>query len=253
MSRRRLDGATAIVTGGGTGIGRATALALAREGARVVVANRSAESGQASVSAIQEMGGEALFVQTDVSKDADVRALVDATLGRFGKLDLLINNAAILGDLTLTAESTEENWDRVLDINLKGPWLCMKHAIPHMVAQKSGIVVNVASAAAIRSFSALAIYSASKAGLTALSRVAAVEYARMGLQIKSVCVGAVRTPMTESNRSTPEGEAFLAGMHPVNRIAEPEEIANAIVWLCSDEASFMIGPTLTITGGMDII
>jgi NAD(P)-dependent dehydrogenase (short-subunit alcohol dehydrogenase family) len=252
MTERRFQGATAIVTGGGTGIGRATALALAREGASVVVGNRNAENGQETVSAIEAMGGNALFVQTDVSKDADIRHLVDAALRRSGRIDLLINNAAIIGDLIPAAESTEENWDRVIDTNLKGPWLCMKHVIPHMVTQKSGVIVNVASAVTLRTFPSTSIYSASKAGLTALTRVAAVEYARMGLLIKSICVGGVRTPMTEGLRSAPDGEAFLAGLHPVNRVAEPEEIANAIVWLCSGEASFAIGAALHITGGMEI-
>jgi NAD(P)-dependent dehydrogenase (short-subunit alcohol dehydrogenase family) len=252
MNRNRFEGEVAIVTGAGTGIGRATALALAKEGARVVVANRNVDTGQGTATAIQAAGGNALFVQTDIAKDEDVQHLVDTVQDRFGKLDLLVNNAGILGDLTLAADSTEENWDRVVDTNLKGPWLCMKHAIPHMAKQKRGVIVNVTSAAAIRSFQYLAIYSAAKAGLAALTRVAAVEYAPQGIHIKSVCVGGVRTPMTAPNMSTPEGAAGLASMHPVNRVAEPEEIANAILWLCSAEGSFSIGPTLHVTGGMEI-
>lgn len=252
MTKQRFEGATAIVTGGGTGIGRATALALAREGASVVVANRNAENGRETVSAIEATGGKALFVQTDVSKDADIRHLVDAALHRSGRIDVLINNAGILGDFAPAAESTEENWDRVIDTNLKGPWLCMKHVIPHMVKQKGGVIVNVASAATLRTVPGLSIYSASKAGLTALTRVAAAEYARMGLLIKSICVGGVRTPMTEGVMSAPGGYDYMAGQHPVNRIAEPEEIANAIVWLSSGEASFAIGEALHVTGGMEI-
>lgn len=252
MTGSRFHEEIAIVTGGGTGVGRATALAFAKEGARVAVANRNAETGQATVAAIKEAGGDALFVQTDVSKERDVQNLVSAVLDRFGKLDLLVNNAGVLGDLTPTTDSTEGNWDRVVGTNFKGPWLCMKHAIPHMAKQGKGVVVNVSSASALRTFPHLAIYSAAKAGLDVLTRVAAVEYAAQGVLIKSVCVGGVRTPMTEFMMSTPEGAAGLAAMHPVNRVAEPEEIARAILWLCSAEASFAIGPTLQLTGGMEI-
>jgi NAD(P)-dependent dehydrogenase (short-subunit alcohol dehydrogenase family) len=252
MNAMRFQGMVAIVTGAGTGIGRATALALAKEGAGVVVANRNTDTGQGTASAIEAAGGNALFVKTDVSKNGDVESLVSTVLDRFGKLDLLINNAGTIGEQSLTADSTEENWDHVVDVNLKGPWLCMKHAIPHMAKQKRGVIVNVSSASAIRTFQALGIYSASKAGLLALTRVAAVEYASQGILIKSVCVGGVRTPITEPLMSTPEGAAGLAGMHPVNRVAEPEEIANAILWLCSAESSFSIGPTLHVSGGMEI-
>lgn len=252
MSRSEFVGARAIVTGGGAGIGRATALALAQKGAKVVVANRNVDAGESTAAAIRDMGGEALFVRTDVSKSDDVRSLFDATIGRFGGLDILVNNAGVLGDLVPMADSTEENWDHVIDINLKGPWLCMKHAIPQMAKQGRGTIVNVTSAAEIRTFPALSIYSASKAGLTSLTRVAAVEYGKSGVAIKSICVGGVRTPMTEPTRNLPNGDAILAGMHPIDRFAEPEEIANAILWLCSNEASFVIGPALYATGGMEI-
>jgi len=252
MSETSFEGAVVIVTGGGTGVGRATALSFARRGAKVVVANRNVEAGNSTVEAIRALGREAIFVRTDVSRNEDVQNLVDATLARFGKVDILINNAAIIGDAALAADSTEANWDQVMDINLKGPWLCMKHTIPHMVKQGRGNIVNVASASAVRTFPTLAIYSATKAGLTALTRVAAVEYARTGVAIKSICLGGVRTPMTESFRTMPDGEAAMAAMHPVGRSAEPEEIAGAIVWLCSNEASFAIGPTLNMTGGMEI-
>jgi NAD(P)-dependent dehydrogenase (short-subunit alcohol dehydrogenase family) len=252
MNTMRFEGEVAIVTGAGTGIGRATALALAKEGARVVVANRNIDNGQSTVAAIEAAGGSAWFVQTDVAKEEDVEKLVSAVQDRFGKLNLLINNAGILGDFTPAADSTADNFDRVVGTNLKGPWLCMKHAIPHMARQKRGVIVNVTSATAIRTFPYLAIYSATKAGLMSLTRVAAVEYAPQGILIKSVCVGGVRTPMSASAMSTPEGAAGLAAMHPVNRVAEPEEIANAILWLCSPEASFAIGPTLNVTGGMEI-
>lgn len=252
MSRNEFEGATAVVTGGGAGLGRATALALAQKRAKVVVANRNADAGESTAAAIRDMGGEALFVRTDVSKSEDVRNLFDATIGRFGGIDILVNNAGVLGEQVPMADSTEENWDHVINTNLKGAWLCMRHAIPQMVKQGRGAIINVASATAVRTFAGLSIYSASKAGLTAMTRVAAVEYARSGVTIKSICVGGMRTPMTEQIRSLPNGDAMLAGLHPINRIAEPEEIASAILWLCSNEASFVIGPALYATGGMEI-
>ena len=251
MNAKRFEAKVAIVTGAGSGIGRATALALAKEGAHVVVANRNAEKGQETVSAIVAAGGTALFVKTDVSQEADVQNLVKTTVERFGTIDLLINNAGIVGELTATMDGTTENFDSVVSTNLKGPWLCMKHAVPHMVKQKQGVVVNVSSATAIRTFPGLGVYSATKAGLIAMTRVAAVEYAAQGILVKSVSVGGVRTGITEPMLSTPEGAAGLAALHPVNRFAEAEEIANGILWLCSPEASFAIGPALNLTGGME--
>ncbi|WP_437674505.1 SDR family NAD(P)-dependent oxidoreductase [Sorangium sp. So ce131] len=250
---RRFEGRAAIVTGAGTGVGRATALAFAREGARVVVANRRSDAGQAVVAEIEALGGEALYVQTDVSRRESVQGLIEAALARYDRIDILINNAGVLGQMALTADVTEEQWDEVMDINLKGAWMCMKYAIPAMVRQRRGIIVNVASSANLRTYPYLSAYSASKAGMLAMTRVAAAEYAKAGILVKSLCLGAVRTPMIEPGVKYAGNEAAVASMHLVDRIAEPEEVGEAIVWLCSDQASFVIGPALAMTGGTELM
>jgi NAD(P)-dependent dehydrogenase (short-subunit alcohol dehydrogenase family) len=250
---RRFQGKTVIVTGAGTGVGRATALAFAREGARVVAASRRANLGEDTVAAIQASSGEALYVQTDVSQSRSVRLLVDAALQRYDKIDILVNNAAAMGAHVPTAEHTEEHWDEQLDTNLKGAWLCMKQVIPGMVQRGHGVIINVSSSAAVKNYPGLSAYSASKAGLDALTRVAALEYANAGLRIKSICVGGVRTAMTEALRTTTEDEKRFAAFHPVGRGAEPEEIAEGILWLSSDQASFIIGPSLNMTGGLELL
>jgi NAD(P)-dependent dehydrogenase (short-subunit alcohol dehydrogenase family) len=249
---RRFQGKTVIVTGAGTGVGRATALAFAREGARVVAASRRANLGESTVAAIEALRGEALYVQTDVSQSRSVRILVDTAQERYGEIDILVNNAGIMGAYAQTADCTEEQWDELLDTNLKGAWLCMKQVIPSMVQRGRGVIINVSSTAAVKNYPGLSAYSASKAGLEALTRVAALEYAKAGLRIKSLCVGGVRTAMNEAIRATAEDEERFAAFHPVGRGAEPEEVAEAILWLSSDQASFVIGPALSITGGLDL-
>ncbi|AUX47990.1 short-chain dehydrogenase [Sorangium cellulosum] len=250
---RRFEGRTAIVTGAGTGVGRATALALAREGARVIVANRRADAGESAVAAIEALGGEAFYVQTDVARRESVQGLVEAALARYDRIDILINNAGVLGPMAPTADVTEEQWDEVMDINLKGAWLCMKYAIPAMVRQRRGVIINVASSANLRTYPYLSAYSASKAGMLGMTRVAAAEYAKAGILVKALCLGAVRTPMIEPGIKHAGNEALLDSMHAVGRIAEPEEVGEAIVWLCSDQASFVVGPALNMTGGTELL
>lgn len=246
--QRQFDGKVAVVTGGGSGIGRAIALAFAREGARVGVADVAVQGGEGTVQEIRAMGGEALFIQTDVSNSADVERMVRTVVETYGRLDYAANNAGIEGTSAPTADCTEENWDRVIGTNLKGAWLCMKYEIPQILKQGGGAIVNIASIAGLVGFPGLPAYCASKGGLVQLTRTAALEYAKAGIRVNAVCPGPIRTPMLERYISTqPEMEAALGG--PMGRIGSPEEIADAVLWLCSDSASFVNGHLLVVDGG----
>lgn len=246
----RLEGKVALVTGGGSGIGRATALVFAREGAKVVVADVLTEGGEGTVSRIRESGGKAIFVRTDVSKVGEVIALIDNVVTIYGRLDCACNNAGIEGTIAQTADCTEENWDRVIDINLKGVWLCMKYEIPEMLKQGSGAIVNTASIAGLIGFQGLPAYCASKGGIIQLTKTAALEYATKGIRINAVCPGVIRTPMVERvTGGKPELEAQFTALEPVGRMGAPGEVAEAVVWLCSDAASFVTGHPLVVDGG----
>jgi NAD(P)-dependent dehydrogenase (short-subunit alcohol dehydrogenase family) len=246
----KLEGKVALVTGGGSGIGRATALVFAREGAKVVVADVLTEGGEGTVQRIKEAGGKAIFVKTDVSKAAEAMALVDDAVSTFGRLDCAFNNAGIEGNMAPTADCTEENWDRVIAINLKGLWLCMKYEIPQMLKQGSGAIVNTASVAGLVGFQRLPAYCASKGGIIQLTKTAALEYATKGIRINAVCPGVIRTPMLERlTGGKPELEAQYTAREPVGRMGTPEEIAEAVVWLCSDAASFVTGHPMVVDGG----
>ena len=246
----QLEGRVALVTGGGSGIGQATALAFARERARVIAADVNAEGGEETVSMIEEAGGEAIFIKTDVSSSAEVEALVNATVETHGRLDCAFNNAGIGGSMALTHKRNEEEWDSTININLKGVWLCMKYEILQMLKQGGGTIVNTSSAAGLVGTIAASAYSASKHGVVGLTKSAALEYAQRGIRINAVCPGAVRTPMLENGITLlPEGEQQILAMEPVGRIASPEEIAEAVVWLCSDAASFVTGHAMAVDGG----
>lgn len=246
----RLEGKVALVTGGGSGIGRATALVFAREGAKVVVADVLTEGGEGTVSRIRESGGKAIFVRTDISKVGEVIALIDNVVTIYGRLDCACNNAGIEGTIAQTADCTEENWDRVIDINLKGVWLCMKYEIPEMLKQGSGAIVNTASIAGLIGFQGLPAYCASKGGIIQLTKTAALEYATKGIRINAVCPGVIRTPMVERvTGGKPELEAQFTALEPVGRMGAPGEVAEAVVWLCSDAASFVTGHPLVVDGG----
>lgn len=247
-----LEGKVALVTGGGSGIGRASALALAREGARVVVADVAVTGGQETVALITQAGGNATFVPTDVAQASAVEALIATTVATYGRLDCAHNNAGIEGVFATTAEYPEDTWDRVMAINLKGVWLCMKYELPQMLRQGQGAIVNTASIAGLVGASHMPAYVASKHGVAGLTKTAALEYAKAGIRVNAVCPGIIRTPMVERFfvQRSPHAETRLSAVEPVGRLGTPEEVAEAVVWLCSEAASFVTGHTMTVDGGL---
>ena len=246
-----LEGKTTLVTGGGSGIGRAASLAYAREGARVVVADVNVEGGEETVQQIKEAGGEAILVHADVAKPGDTQAMVAQAVAAFGSLDCAFNNAGISGrERWLTAEYPEEEWDRVTSINLKGVWLCMKAEIPQMLKQGGGAIVNTASVAGLVGIRGTAAYIAAKHGVAGLTKAAALEYATLGIRVNSVCPGYIRTPLVQGIFDTVDGyEDQVKSRHPVGRLGEPSEIAEAVMWLSSDAASFVTGHNMPVDGG----
>jgi len=246
----RLDGKVALVTGGASGIGRATALTFAREGAKLVIADMHEDGGQQTVHLITEKGGEAIFVRTDVSKAVEVQALLSQAVATYGRLDCAHNNAGISGGgRALTAEYPEETWHQVIAVNLTGVWFCMKYEIPQMLQHGGGAIVNTASAAGLVGGRGISAYVASKHGVVGLTKTAALEYAKQGIRVNCVCPGFIHTPMTERGLSDPEQKAQIIAREPIGRVGTPEEIAEAVVWLCSDAASFVTGHTMTVDGG----
>lgn len=245
-----LDGKVALVTGGGSGIGRATALAFARVGARVVIADVDRAAGQEALAEISAAGGRGLFVEADVARAEQVRRLMDRTLAEFGQLDCAFNNAGIQGDLCPTVECSEENWDRITGINLKGVWLCMKYELEHMLSRGTGAIVNCASNFGLVGSVGMPAYSAAKHGVLGLTKTAALENARAGVRINAVCPGPVHTPLVDRIVATqPEVLQAIEAREPIGRMGRPQEIAGSVVWLCSDEASFVTGAILSVDGG----
>ena len=241
----QFDGKVALVTGAGSGIGRASALAFARERAHVVVADISDEGGEETVRLIQAAGGEATFVHADISRADEVQALIDEVVRSCGRLDYAHNNAGVLGAMSSTADCTEENWDRTIAINLKGVWLCMRSEIPQMLSQGGGAIVNTSSAAGLVAFQGLPAYVASKHGVVGLTKAAALDYARDGIRVNAVCPGFIDTPLIEGVASGDLGRIL-----PVGRLGTPEEVAEAVVWLCSEGASYVTGHTMVIDGAL---
>jgi NAD(P)-dependent dehydrogenase (short-subunit alcohol dehydrogenase family) len=236
-----------LIAGGAVGIGRATAQIFAREGAKVVVADILVEEGQETVRLIKEAGGEATFVECDVSQAMQVKALVDKTIEIHGRLDCAFNNAGIEGSVSSTADCTEENWDSIVATNLRGEWLCMKYEIPQMLKQGGGAIVNTASVGGLVGLPGLSAYCASKGGVVKLTKVAALEYAKSNIRINAICPGGVRTGMSKRLAKQPQmGETLPA---PMRRWAKAEEIGEAVAWLCSDAASFVTGHAMAADGG----
>lgn len=246
----RLEGKVALVTGGASGIGRATALTFAREGARLVIADMDVSGGEETARIIKENSGEALFVRTDVSQREEVEALIAQTAATYGQLDCAFNNAGIEGAVAPLADSTEEVWDQVIGVNLKGVWLCMKYEIRQMLTQGHGVIVNTASIQGLVATPSSPAYTASKHGVGGLTKSSALAYAQAGIRVNAVCPGFIRTPMMERVFTLyPDAEAPISARHPVGRLGTPEEIAEAVVWLCSDAASFVTGHMMVVDGG----
>lgn len=243
-------GKVAIVTGAGSGIGREAAQAFGRAGAKVVVADVHAQSGAETVRLITDAGGEAIFVKVDVSRAAEVEAMANAAVRTWGRLDYAYNNAGIAESRVPLTDLTEEVWDRTIDINLKGVWLCMKYEIRHMLEHGGGAIVNMSSAVGLVAARQQAAYVASKHGVVGLTKAAALEYAPAGIRVNAICPGAIRTPALDSFiASNPHVEPRLVGRCPIGRLGTPEEVAAAAVWLCSDAAAFITGHTLVMDGG----
>jgi len=246
----KFDGKVALVTGAASGIGRASAQAFAREGASVIVADIQFDAGRETVRLIEEAGGEAKFIEADISKATQAESLVDGATRAWGRLDYAHNNAGVLGTAKPTHEIDEADWDRLLAINLKGVWLCMRYEVPRLLEQGGGAIVNTSSTAGIVGIQALAAYTASKHGVAGLTKAAALDYAKLNIRVNAVCPGGVDTPLIH-NIEHPESFPPQA-MPAMKRLGTPEDIANAVIWLCSDDASYVTGHLMVVDGAMTV-
>jgi NAD(P)-dependent dehydrogenase (short-subunit alcohol dehydrogenase family) len=242
-------GKTAIVTGAASGIGRASALAYAREGAKVVVSDLNQQDGQETVRLIQEAGGEAFFVKTDVANPADCSALVRNTVEKYGRLDFACNNAGIGGEANLTADYSVEGWQKVIGVNLSGVFYCMKYEIPEMLKTGGGAIVNMASILGMVSFAGSPAYVAAKHAVVGLTKTAAVEYAAQGVRINCIGPAFIQTPMIASLEQDQKTNDMLVSLHPIGRLGKPEEVAELVIWLSSSLASFVTGAYYAVDGG----
>ena len=245
-----LQGKIALITGGTSGIGRDSAVLFAKAGAKVVVTGRRESEGKETIDMVRAAGGDGFFVKGDVSKASDVEAMVQKTVDKFGRLDIAFNNAGIEGVWVPIVEQMEEDWDRVIDINLKGVWLSLKYEIRQMLKQGGGgAIVNMASIAGLIGNPTSGTYCASKHGVIGLTKSAALEYARNGIRVNAVCPAAIKTEMAERAFADPQVKKFVLSLHPLGRFGQPKEISEAVLWMLSDRASFMTGENLVIDGG----
>jgi NAD(P)-dependent dehydrogenase (short-subunit alcohol dehydrogenase family) len=247
---KEFEGEVALVTGGGSGIGRATALAFAREGAQVVIGNRNIQRGEETVAMIQKAGGTASFQRTDVLVPAEIETLVDYAVKMYGGLDLAFNNAGVDGDVAPLVEQTEANYDAIMDVNVKGVWLSMKYEIPRMLERGGGAIVNCSSIAGVIGFPNVSIYIASKHAVIGLTKTAALEYSAQGIRINAVNPAVIDTEMVDRlvvGQNMKKDD--LVPLHPIGRIGRVEEVAEAVLWLCSKKSSFVTGHSLIVDGG----
>jgi NAD(P)-dependent dehydrogenase (short-subunit alcohol dehydrogenase family) len=245
-----MRGKVAVVTGAASGIGRATAELFAVHGAAIVAADIDKEGAQETLQKVKKTGGKGIALEVDIANEDHIRSMVEETIENFGRLDFACNNAGIEGEQAMTAECTHENWNKVTDINLQGTWLCMKYELPELLKVEDGAIVNVSSIAGVLGFPGIPAYVSSKHGINGLTKTAALEYADKGIRVNSVCPGAIETPMIDrfvGEKSEERNE--LKAQHPMGRFGYPEEVAEAIVWLCSEKACFITGQILGVDGG----
>ena len=245
-----MDTKVALVTGAGSGIGRATALEFARKEYRTVICDNDEEELRKVASELEQLGGEYLSRQCDITSEEQVAELVANTIERFQRLDVACNNAGIEGERVLTADCSSSEWDRLMNVNLRGQWLCMKYEIPQML-DKGGAIINISSILGVVGYRQAPVYTAAKHGLIGLTRAAALDYAENNIRVNAVCPAFIETPMLERAgiTSDQENRKLVEGLHPLGRLGSPEEVANAVIWLASDEASFVTGHSLLVDGG----
>ena len=255
---KRFTNKVVLITGGATGIGLATTRRFAQEGAKVVIASRNEAAGQQAVADIRASGGEATFIETDVTQEARIEALIKQTTETYGRIDAAFNNSGTEGTPAPLADDNVENYQKIFEVNVKGLWLCIKYQLKHMQQHGAGSIVNNASIAGLIGFPGLGLYTASKHAVLGLTKAAALENAALGIRVNAVSPGMIETDMAERFLSAQPGNkedtiASVKSMHPIGRFGKPEEIASAVTWLCSDDASFVVGQSLTVDGGFTAI